>query len=238
MNKASVMVVTGLIALASAANAASIGVNFGSNETGGSLLASDSAGVVAQINWNNTASGSGSASSLIDNSGSITTAGVTWSSWNSSTWHAYRSTTTGDDKLMTGYLDPVWGDQNSTATVSSIPYSLYDVYVYLGSNNNGATAHVTDGTTIYDYTVSYDGTPVPFPGFVQTTATDDSFPVANYAKFSGLTSSSVTVTADSFGNGAGMFGLQIVQVVPEPMSATLLGLGGLGLILAIKRRRV
>jgi hypothetical protein len=39
----------------------------------------------------------------------------------------------------------------------------------------------------------------------------------------------VTISTNTYGNGGGLFGVQIVEV-PEPMTMTLLGLGGLALI--------
>src|SRR5207248_6276701 len=65
----------------------SIGVNFGANETGGSLAATDVAGVVPTANWNNASGQSGSLANLnADIKGAInaTAATVTWNSNN--TW--------------------------------------------------------------------------------------------------------------------------------------------------------
>lgn len=143
------------------------------------------------------------------------------------------------------------GSLGSTISVTGLGTDFttngYDVYVYVATNTNFGsggedieTVSMSDGTTTYyfeinDTIASYQGS------FIQATATDlASAGLANYVKFSGLTSSSftisstpVTVNADSLGGFAGM---QIVAV-PEPGTFALLaGFGALGLILV--RRRV
>ena len=227
----SVMVVSGI------ANAGSIGINMGADRA--SLDPTDIAGVAAQGNWNNGSGGVGSASGLMDDAGAITSAGAAWTNhdpggsvWGD-TWQVPgRGAGSADDKLMTAYIDPIWGDCVSEITLSDIPYAQYDAYVYFGTDNEGGIGYVTDGATTYSYTIDVSA---PFTTFIQTLATDNSAPVANYAVFSGLTGSSLTLitgTTDVAQVG-GMMGIQIVEV-PEPMTLSLLALGGMGLI---RRRR-
>jgi len=215
-------------------------VNLGANET--SLDPSESAGVAAQTNWNNASGGQGDLIGLMDDSGAVTGANIHWSplddsgnenAWGGATWNMSGRGTGGNDSLMDGYVDPVWGDWKAMVMLTDIPYAQYDAYVYFGTDNTGSLGYATDGTTTYTYADEYSD---PFGGFIQTTATDGSTPVANYAKFSGLTGDVTLMTgtlSGSDGCGAGMLGVQIVEV-PEPMTLSLLGLGGLALI---RRRR-
>ena len=181
MKKTVLMVLAvGLTALGSVANAASIGLNLGTDQ-GGSLGAGDSAGVVAQANWNNKSGGSGSANNLVNNSGVGTTAGVSWTCTAGITWRVGNNgTSTANHKLMYGYIDPSSTGGSATVTLSGIPYSKYDLYVYFNSDNGpGRTGYVTDGTTSYYFSNVGDSA---FPGFLQTTSTSSSSnPTANYA---------------------------------------------------------
>jgi len=162
------LVVLGFAGVASAAGM--IGVNMGSNEA--SLASTDVAGVAPQDNWNNAPGGSGNLSNVVDDDGLATSADASWSSWG--TWHCNAHLgTDGHSKMMYGYLDPVWGDWSATVTISDIPYDLYNVIVYVGTNNNGMTSHVTDGTTTYSYTVQYPiNTPIRSSGS-RSSRTDD-----------------------------------------------------------------
>jgi hypothetical protein len=230
MKKVFIVLTVGLMGFASVANAAKIGVNFGANYV--SLGSTETAGVVPQINWNNASGTSGSANNVVDNSGAVTTADVSWASqWG--TWSCNRGAdTSGNAKLMTGYLDPTWSDYHVTVTVSQIPYALYDVYVYVGSASPNATGHVDDGTTTNSYTVSYTSG-AAFPGFVETTDTAEGNPVANYAKFGGKTNSSVTLTTSRLGNASGMFGVQIVDAGEIPQTPAITALSLTNQVLAI-----
>jgi len=206
----------GLMALGGMVNAASIGVNLGSNET--SLAAGDSAGVVAQTNWNNAANASGSLSNIKNDAGTTTTLDVSWTA--PGTWRVVANgTATSDAKLMYGYIDAQWSDQPAIVTLSQIPYAMYDVYVYLGSNNEGHTGRVIEGTTTYWFTNGANnpgGDGFQTADYVRATTTVDVLPyaTANYAVFAGRTSSSVTVTVRKGSENEGIFAVHVVAVSP------------------------
>jgi len=220
-----------LMALGSIAGAASIGVNMGSNEV--SMATGDVAGVtVSQGNWNNASGGSGSLSNVKNNSGTTTTLNVSWGGTSPGTWHVTANgTATGDAKMMNGYLDAADRARSAYVTLSQIPYATYDVYVYVGGSNSGAKGKVNNGTTAYSLTngsINPGGDGFQVADYVVTTDTGSAYPSANYAKFAGLTGSSVTVTIGDFVDLAGVescdeamgiFGVQIVDVVPSPPGA-------------------
>jgi hypothetical protein len=207
-----------LMAFGSVAGAASIGVNMGSNEQ--SLGATDVAGVVVpQANWNNADWSGGSLSNVNNASGTPTTADVSWTA--PGTWSVTANgTATGDAKMMYGYIDAQWGDMPAIVTLSDIPYALYDVYVYIGSNNQDHTGSVilNEGSTptaTYWFTNGAnnpggDGFQVADYLLATTTVDVEPYALANYAIFPGLTATSVTLTVRKGSENEGIFGVQIV----------------------------
>src|SRR5947209_2888220 len=124
-----------------------ISVNFVGGGAGGtptSLAAADLAGVVPAANWNNVAQNlaSGSTTNLLNNSGVAASAGIVWSSDN--TWSTAISQANPDFKMMKGYLDNPSHD--IIVSVSGVPYTNYDVYVYFNDDN-------TEGGTIGSYAI-------------------------------------------------------------------------------------
>ena len=223
--------------------AVGIGINF----TGGgnasspaiSILPTDSAGVVAQMNWNNFAGGNGTNLVLVDNTGATTGALLTFtaSGTYSSIGGAGIVPADGDEKLNTGF---VYGD--SSFTLSNVPYAIYDVYVYHLNDASGRIETTTlAGLSFFGAAaVPNDATHVDQNAatsylYTQTTSTNVTSPTAggNFVRFQNL-SGSVTLTASAPGNGY-VNGLQIVQV-PEPATIGLLGLAAV--TGACTRRRV
>ena len=145
-------------------------------------------------------------------------------------------------EMLNGYLNAGmagWNppSTNSFVTLSEIPYSQYDIYVYFSSDVANRIGNVTDGTTTYSFSTMG---PAEVSGanalFTQTTDTSGSHPLADYAIFSGLTGSSQTISCqmEVIEDWGGIAGFQIVQV-PEPGTLALAALGGIGM-LALRRR--
>ncbi|MGJ8695200.1 MAG: putative Ig domain-containing protein [Verrucomicrobiaceae bacterium] len=176
---------------------------------------------VAQTNWNQTSAlnavslSSGNLTDiatpnsgvLVDSQGNPTSIGLSFTMNN--TWNINNESITPYGSLYAGYLDTN-ANNNASVTLSNIPYPEYDVYVYFGAGSSGATQTITDGATIYSF--SNAARYIDEPGaYVLTTDTGLNHPAANYARFSGKTSSSVTVT---FLRGSANGGINAIQIVP------------------------
>jgi len=226
------------------ANADLIGINF---LHGGSIPVGGVAGApgVAQDSWNNiSGSTGGTESTLIDDSGAVVPGlSVTWQA--NGTWRTSFTGGNSDKNLMTGYLDNsiAGGSEDTFVTVNGISTSLfpngYDVYVYFGADSNGRTGEVSDGTTTFSYTTaSADGTFDDSSDYLLTTDTVAGSPNANYAIFSGLTGSSVTIDLIRGSSNSGIYGIQLVSAIPEPSSALLLGIGFASINMLRRRKNV
>lgn len=213
----------------------------------GTLGGANVAGVAAAANWNNSWPANPTVN-LMDNSGAATTLGLAYGSFN--TWHI-QSSAPGQDadgsynrNLLNGYLNSgpaAWGPSitNSYVSLSQIPYSVYDIYVYFSSDTAGRNGSVSDGSTTYYFSTlgsaSISGANALF---TQTTDTLGVNPGANYAIFAGLSGASQTLTLNMLsGNDqwGGIAGFQVVAV-PEPGTMALAAMGGLG-VLMFRRRR-
>ncbi|MCU1241144.1 MAG: hypothetical protein JWO71_1870 [Candidatus Acidoferrum typicum] len=122
--------------VATASGPAAIGINFAGGNT--NMAASETAGVVAQNNWNN-ANGASSSSllALVNQTGSPTSATVSWTSDN--TW-ALSSVLdqAGNNRMMRGYLDT--GNSHPTVvTVANLSSGTYNIYVYADGDNGTST---------------------------------------------------------------------------------------------------
>jgi hypothetical protein len=227
------------VALCATASAASIALNFAENPSNQVFAGGVPIGPtgIDSANWNNTidldsgplATGEiGARTSLNDDTGASTTATVEWSSsnvyWNGD------GTASDEAKLAVGYLDD--GGAGATFTISNIPYPEYIAYVLFTSDSNGDYTH-TDLTIAG---VSYLGGDFPAHGRV-TDGTGwvlaDGITNGNYAMMLGLTNPTLTVSATKDAGRSPITGV-IIEEVPEPSMALLIGLGGLGLLL---RRR-
>ncbi|MBX6312591.1 MAG: PEP-CTERM sorting domain-containing protein [Isosphaeraceae bacterium] len=213
-----------------------IGINFAGGGGPGSpstLNPTDLAGVVPQMFWNNAAGASGVLANLSgaeDGTPVATAISVTWSSNN--TWSTGIPLTTPNNRLMEGYLD-TGSTTHTLVTVSGIPLSVYDVYVYTDGDN--------PETRVGSYTIA---------GVTQTTTDpagvnfNGTFILGqNYTVFTGLTGSSFTLDATPLAVGgaprAPVNGVQIVpSAIPEPSTLVLGGTAVLfGLGSAWRRRR-
>lgn len=187
---------------------------------GGSAIA----GVVPAANWNNSWPDN-PLSNLIDSSGLPTTLDISYSSYN--TWSIQGSNPAADGdgtsnkRLLNGYLNAgpaTWNPPTtrSSVTLSQIPHGYYDIIVYFSSDQGGREGQVSDGTTTYYFSTSgpasISGTNATFARTTQMT--DEAWPDANYAVFSGLTGEDQTVAVQMRDNNE-WAGIAAVQIVPQ-----------------------
>jgi hypothetical protein len=256
MKKLTAMVVVMVVAAAS--QAAVISVNFAPESTGadyygdtasaGQMAPADVAGVVPASNWTNALGLDPTASSLVDDSGVATTMGIALDGDGSAGWmmgeDSYTSPSSADAQMMYA-VRAIGGDEDQIdIQLTDIPYSVYDLYVYVGryngwTNASGDTGQTTVAGTTYHYYRSdpQSGEMGDLPGaHLQATSTDPNDPTAGatYVLFEDLTGSEQTINMfDDNSDELGIAGIQVVEI-PEPATMSLLAMGGLALI---RRRR-
>jgi MYXO-CTERM domain-containing protein len=231
-----------LVGLATGVQAQTISWNFDRN---GTLPtdASSYAGVVSANYWNNSWPADPTVD-LLANSGLPSTLdlsyGPTAYAWSIQGSHPGQDANGSFNReLLNGYLNAGYAGWNPPVTasfisLSQIPYSQYDIYVYFSSDVADRPGFITDGTTTFYFNsigpASVSGANALF---AQTTETSNAnHPQANYAVFSGLNGGSQNITLqmevpDLWG---GIAGFQVVAV-PEPTSWAigLLGFAALGM---------
>ena len=168
--------------------------------------------VVSQGNWNvqpapATQQSGGNVTALKDNTGTATTAGITWNTPDS--WHLDLGAAGGVpfEELQYGFIKPGAAPTTITLALSGVPYSKYDVYVYFNSDSAG-TWSIGDGRP----TTYYGAINNALTTFTQDTSTSNAaYTPSNYVVFTGETTSSLNVIyTDVTGNG-GITGIQIVN---------------------------
>jgi hypothetical protein len=213
----------------SAESIGQIGINFVGGRPGiPGAMVTGSAGIVPQSHWNNVADNqatstggaqAGSATDLLDSDGNATGASVSWVANN--TWVIGGATPgTGTAQAFKGYLDTT-STSTTSVTFDSVPYSLYDVYVYFDGDEaigrNGLYS-VTSGLQTLDQGPYFDRANWPIGG--ETTdfvLADEPNEAGNYAVFRGLTGQQLTVTARPADTAAFRAPLNAIQIVGYPL---------------------
>ncbi|HUJ42143.1 MAG TPA: autotransporter-associated beta strand repeat-containing protein [Opitutaceae bacterium] len=216
-----------------------IGLDFVGGQSGdtSSMATTESAGVVAQTNWNDLTSNSGTSSTIKNNSGTtIAGASVTYTSTN--TWSDTGvSNTAGNNRMMRGYLDINTSGASTTVSVSGLSsLGYYDVYVYTAGDGNNRTGKFTIGNQSYwvNDNATFAGTFTRGTGQVDPGSYSNAT-AGNYMVFSDLTGNSVSLTATGAYAADGTLrapvnGIQIVQLPTSywDINGATAGAGGSG----------
>jgi hypothetical protein len=235
-----------LAVLATSARSAGISINFAGD--GQTLATGAAAGVVSMTNWNNAMGRNGTGVSLVDSGGSPTAAQLTYSAGEYSDnttrpfvlngWHVRTVPNTPDantNQLWRGSLVGYNDIGEISISVSGIPYSLYDVYVYAGVNSVVSAGGMTVSDGVTSFSIHSPTTATAPTSLTQNTGSVTAYGV--WQVFSGKTGSTFSLnTSGGFAYDATeVYALQIVNVVPEPATAALAGLGVIGCL--VRRRR-
>ncbi|MFO1460435.1 MAG: hypothetical protein U1G08_13630 [Verrucomicrobiota bacterium] len=181
------------------------------------------AGVIPQLNWNETAPltlGSKPSGNLSDIASPVVGQLVRSDGTNlpnlSFSWTADGAASTGnsgtpDSQLMNGYIRAS-SLMPATLTVSNVPFSQYDVYVVVGAPSDQYQGRVRLGTDPSTDRLFQALSTAPQSEFVDIPAGSAQNRPANVVRYSGLTSTafSVTVTRVS-GTSVGIHAIQIVD---------------------------
>jgi hypothetical protein len=215
-----------------AANAASVGVNFRRGSGEQNMAASESAGVVPQMNWNSSdgmAVGNSGANisgptvnTILDDTGAaVPGMSITWTA--NGTWSA-NNVGPGDLNLMAGYIDDTGTAGDTVINVTGVPYANYDIYAYLGSDANNRSGR----TRLFNFFGNdrwIRTNTQPFTAFVEGTATAppaSNTGLANYTHYRTVNTSSFELRVMRGSNNVGLHGLQIVETngsIPPNWSA-------------------
>jgi hypothetical protein len=181
---------------------------------------------VSQKNWNRTnpdgfpAAGTEaniiqpSSGILVDSTGADTAVTMSYSA--TGAWSDANELETPYGHLFNAFIYNDSVNPAVSISLDNIPYSAYDVYVYVGADVNGRTGTVSSGATTFSFTTAASASePGGLSDYVQTTD-PSGFPDANYAVFENQSGSSFSFTVDHVTGNTGVFGLQIVDTTGSP----------------------
>ncbi|MEO5913745.1 MAG: DUF1800 family protein [Luteolibacter sp.] len=206
--------------------AGAIGLNFVcSDDPGGTVPWLTPAGVVPQMQWNNTvplrsydrpsgntANIASPAVGVISKSNGQTVPGMTvqWTSENSSTSSNNGSA---DQKLMNGFLR-AYGDEKVSLTVQGIPFAVYHVFAYVGGSYDGQQALVKLNDEVDTNRLFITASAPPQKTWTEIAAFTPAipFPIGNVVRYPNRTGSSFTINVTNIdGYSAGLHAIQIVD---------------------------
>jgi uncharacterized repeat protein (TIGR03806 family) len=197
--------------------AGNLGINVQFVGNGISLATNQTAGAYSTPNWNldNQNSG-GTATNLYDNTGAATRATVTVT-FSAGHYASGDDTSTPDGILMSGGF---WSGGGYTVNVTGVPYSSYDVFVYMMNDNNPNRRYgLTLGSQTYWGEV-FNGSGRSYPPYTQDSQTTDlgagNDMNADLVQFANITGGSFTINGSTPDGNVAMMGIQIVATVPQP----------------------
>jgi fibronectin-binding autotransporter adhesin len=187
-----------------------IGIKFSTNRSGGTYPVIGPAGKIPMANWNNLAgTNQANPQAVNDSLNRPTPATVTWGNVGDSYDVFNASQADQNAQLLNSYLDNTATGSQETITISNVPYSSYNVYVYFGSDVNARTGFVTiDGSSVYYSTTASTATR-PYPLVLATSTTAGTYSNGNYALFSNVTDGTLVISQSRTANN----GIAAVEIV-------------------------
>jgi hypothetical protein len=182
--------------------------------TGTPMAGSEVAGVVPKSNWNNESGSNGQSTSLVDETGTISGASVSWTAVG--VYAVSIVDQPGNDRMMRGYLDTSNGTA-TTVSVSGLPANAngYSVYVYADGDNKAANRqgiYQISGSGITTKSISLlDAANTNFNGaFTQANNS-----AGNYVMFGiNATAFTISATPSTASDGTQRAPLNGIQIVP------------------------
>jgi alpha-galactosidase len=188
-----------------------ISINFSGSGT--AMASSESAGVIAETNWNNAPAASGSGLSLYDATGKTSGAAVAWSA--NGVYNTAVSDTAGNNRMMRNYLD-TGNTTTTTVTVSGLLANAngWNVYVYFdGSNTETREGNYTiSGSGITTTSIiGFDTANVDFSGtFIPASNSAGNYLLFSIPKVAGFTISATPINDSDTYPRAPINGIQII----------------------------
>jgi len=209
------------LATAQATFADPIGINFGSGRANALLLPDDTAGVVAQSNWNNADGPTGGPIALNDSTGTATAVQLTWST--DEQWSFAGPAADANGTLLTGWISANnTNDPPATITLTGIPFDQYDLYVYFAHDRGTEDVLISEANSTFPPFLAHEDDTDILGAVTFTrqmlTADGDLTQVGNYARFTNLNREDIELLLDPAGAGGSadrgaITGIQIVEVL-------------------------
>lgn len=199
----------------------SIGVQFEGDANGYAVLTPGlAAGFVPQQNWSVDDESSGNtATNIVDFAGNSTAVTVKVT-FDAGQYGSADSLSTADGILMSGGY---WTGDGYVITVTGVPYSSYDVYLYMLNDDNPNRRY---GFTLGNQTnwgSVFDGNGYVVPPYTLDTQTEElaegTQMQANLVKFANITTNSFTITGQTPDGNVALMGMQIVNPNAGPAVA-------------------
>ena len=173
------------------AGAGAIGINFVGSSTV-AMLPDEVAGLIPIAHWNNASGATRSTSLLlVDETGTTTTAAVTWTS--NATWAIPITDQPGQARMMKGYLDTS-NTSVTRVTVAGLVPRAYDVYVYADGDNRAYTRSASYSISGSDITTTTINLTDPASTNFSLNFTEAQESTGNYVKFT-INATGFTLTA-------------------------------------------
>jgi len=203
-------------AITQTANAQSIGLNLGSGRADASLDPAESAGVVPQANWNNLSGAIGGPLSAIDSDGAATATEVSWET--DEQWSVAATASSPDGKLLNGFFAEQNND-GSTISISGIPYTVYDLYIYVSHDRALEDVTLTEANDAFAEFVAIENDTDVNAAVTFVQQVKSGVGSGNYVYFPALNSGALEITLSAINVGGSIdrnaiSAIQIVNVTP------------------------